>query len=60
MIYFHMTTSIKLFSIQNYKMKEKINNTTILQVALIAGIVILASMGLEGWGWLVFALLCTL
>ena len=34
-------------------MKEKINNTTILQVALIAGIVILASMGLEGWGWLV-------
>jgi hypothetical protein len=41
-------------------MKDKITNTTILQVALIAGIVILASMGLEGWGWLVFALICTL
>lgn len=41
-------------------MKEKISNTTILQVALIVGIVILASMGLKGWGWLVFALLLTL
>jgi hypothetical protein len=41
-------------------MKEKITNTTILQVALITGIVILASTGVEGWGWLVFALICTL
>jgi hypothetical protein len=41
-------------------MKERISNTTILQVALVAGIVILASMGLEGWGWLVFALIVTL
>ena len=41
-------------------MREKITNTTILQIALITGIVILASMGLEGWGWLVFALICTL
>jgi hypothetical protein len=41
-------------------MKEKITNTTILQVALITGIVILASAGVDGWGWLVFALICTL
>jgi len=41
-------------------MNEKITNKTILQVALVAGIVIIASMGLEGWGWLVFALLLTL
>jgi hypothetical protein len=41
-------------------MGEKITNKTILQVALIAGIVILAAMGLEGWGWLTFALFCTL
>jgi hypothetical protein len=41
-------------------MKEKITNTTIVQVVLITGVVILASIGVEGWGWLVFALLCTL
>lgn len=42
------------------KMKNKINNLTILQVALVAGITVLAFAGVEGWGWLVFALLCTL
>ena len=41
-------------------MKEKITNKTILQVALITGLVILASMNAQGWGWLVFALICTL
>jgi hypothetical protein len=41
-------------------MNEKITNKTILQIVLVAGIVIIASMGLEGWGWLVFALLLTL
>ena len=42
------------------KMKEKINNLTILQLALVAGLTVLAFAGVEGWGWLVFALLCTL
>jgi hypothetical protein len=41
-------------------MKDKINNLTILQVSLIAGIVYLASQGIDGWGWLTFALFCTL
>ena len=40
-------------------MKNK-TNKTILQVALVAGITVLAYAGLEGWGWLVFALICTL
>jgi hypothetical protein len=40
-------------------MIEKITNKTILQVALVAGVVTLASMGLDGWGWLVFLLFCT-
>jgi hypothetical protein len=40
-------------------MIEKITNKTILQVSLIAGIVTLSSMGLDGWGWLVFLLICT-
>ena len=38
----------------------KITNRTILQVALITGIIILAYNQLDGWGWLVFVLLCTL
>ena len=38
----------------------KITNRTIFQIALITGIVILAYNQLDGWGWLVFALLCTL
>jgi hypothetical protein len=41
-------------------MKDKINNLTILQVSLIAGIVYLAPQGIDGWGWLTFALFCTL
>ena len=45
--------------------KEKINGIefgrlTIIQLALIAGIIILASQGREGWGWLVFLTWCTL
>ncbi len=40
-------------------MKNK-TNTTILQVALVAGITVLAYAGLEGWGWLLFVLICTL
>jgi hypothetical protein len=41
-------------------MNEKITNRTLLQLALVAGITILASVGVDGWGWLVFALICTL
>lgn len=33
---------------------------TIVQVALLVGITVLAMYGKEGWGWLVFALLITL
>lgn len=36
------------------------NNKTLLQVLLIAGITILASNDLNGWGWLIIILLCTL
>jgi hypothetical protein len=39
---------------------KKFDNTTLLQVALVCGIVILAASGVNGWGWLVFALLLTL
>jgi hypothetical protein len=39
---------------------ENINNKTLLQIALVAGIVTIIAMGLQGWGWLVFALLLTL
>jgi hypothetical protein len=38
----------------------KIDKLLILQIALVAGIVILASNNTDGWGWLVFALLITL
>jgi hypothetical protein len=41
-------------------MKEKINNLTILQLSLVVGITFLAFAGVDGWGWLVFALFCTL
>lgn len=41
-------------------MNEKISNKTILQLGLIAGITTLAFVGVDGWGWLVFALICTL
>jgi len=40
-------------------MNEKLNNKTLLQLALIIGVIVLASMQLEGWGWLIFVLLCT-
>lgn len=36
------------------------DNKTLLQIALIAGIVILAANNMDGWGWLVFILLFTL
>ena len=39
---------------------KNLNNRTILQIALVTGIVILASTNTEGWGWLVFVLLFTL
>ena len=39
---------------------KKLDNLTILQIALVTGVVILASTNTEGWGWLVFALLITL
>lgn len=41
-------------------MKDKFDNLTIVQVALIIGIVYLAAQNLTGWGWLVFALIVTL
>jgi hypothetical protein len=41
-------------------MKNRFNNMWILQVALVCGIVYLASQGMDGWGWLTFALICTL
>ena len=37
-----------------------ISSFRMLQLALVGGIVYLASNGLEGWGWLVFILLITL
>jgi hypothetical protein len=38
----------------------KIDKETILKVALVAGIVTLAMAKVQGWGWLVFALLLTI
>jgi len=40
--------------------KIKFNWKIILQLALLAGIVYLASENKEGWGWLVFILLITI
>lgn len=40
--------------------KTNYDNKTLLQIALVVGIVILASNDLDGWGWLVFILLFTL
>jgi hypothetical protein len=37
-------------------MNEKITNKTLVQIALITGVIILASLGVEGWGWLIFIL----
>lgn len=47
----------------NGKMKDffkDIDGMRVLQVVLVGGIVFLAYNNMEGWGWLVFALLCTL
>ena len=41
-------------------MKKKIDEFSITQLALIVGIVILASNNQDGWGWLVFAFILTL
>jgi hypothetical protein len=40
--------------------KENVSALTLVQIALIAGIVILAAMGKDGWGWLIFLTWCTL
>lgn len=40
--------------------KFDFDKTTILQIVLVMGIVALAALGMNGWGWLVFALLLTL
>jgi hypothetical protein len=37
-----------------------INWNRMFQIALVGGIVYLASNGLEGWGWLVFILFISL
>ena len=43
-------------------MKDKFKEISlnIFRLALVAGIVYLASVDKEGWGWLIFILLCTL
>jgi hypothetical protein len=41
-------------------MRERFDNLSIVQIALIIGIVYLASQGTLGWGWLVFTLIITL
>lgn len=41
------------------KGNNKINWTPLIQLALVVGIVTLAFNDKDGWGWLVFALLCT-
>lgn len=37
-----------------------ISSLRILQLALVGGIVFLATNGIDGWGWLVFILFLTL
>ena len=41
-------------------MKEFFEKTSPLQLALVVGITVLAALGVEGWGWLVLALLVIL
>ena len=41
-------------------MKNRLDNLTIVQLALVIGTVYLAAQHLEGWGWLLFALIITL
>lgn len=48
---------------KQFNMKDffkDISGERVLQVALVAGIVLLAYNNMDGWGWLVFALICTL
>lgn len=45
---------------RNNRTKIKYDNKVLLQIALVAGIVILSSNDMDGWGWLIFILLCTL
>jgi hypothetical protein len=40
-------------------MNDKITNKTLVQIALITGVVVLASLGVNGWGWLIFLLFIT-
>lgn len=40
--------------------KFKEISLALFRIALIAGIVYLASVDKDGWGWLIFVLLCTL
>jgi hypothetical protein len=40
-------------------MNDKITNKTLVQIALITGVVVLASLGVSGWGWLIFLLFIT-
>jgi hypothetical protein len=40
--------------------KFKLVSMMLFRIALVAGIVYLASIGQDGWGWLIFVLLCTL
>jgi hypothetical protein len=35
---------------------EKITNKTLVQIALIVGIIILLSLGINGWGWFMLLL----
>lgn len=41
-------------------MDKKEISVTLFRIALIAGIVYLASCDQEGWGWLIFILLLTI
>lgn len=38
---------------------NRIDNDTLLRLVLIAGIVTLAIIGVDGWGWLLFILVLT-
>jgi len=39
---------------------EKFNKYSLIQLALVAGIVTLALAGVDGWGWLCFLLFISL
>jgi hypothetical protein len=34
----------------------KLNNDTLIDLALIGGIITLSTLGMPGWGWLIFIL----